>query len=452
MAGSKGKSIRAFISHALGFVAILGLLLVLIACAVSLRLAYRMSFDTAPGYPESAEKSVSIYQQTSANPSGITVYLHPPLNSIQAPGESQQVAFQFVNHGAPAKVTDLQLSPIGCMQLTLEPAAGGIPQKLPLNLAKGQSVVYWYRLSVADSKDSCLGQFPLVFHANWQLQSPAKTPLEQQSVSTGPILVTTHERLGWERFYNLIGKIVPLILLPVLLALATMLFQHLQEQRGEQQKVQEQKLEVWKTILPGIIEAIRNHYIPMLSIISIMKDEASQTTPDTDDLLACALLLRNKVTHLVRTSGGFYFKNRRGEKICASLSNELMSRFYVLSGNPTAFRNEALLIPPKSLFAEAQKRMLRNSSVTGSALPQIRKDFATAIAKAGELEHLRAHLEMVYEILNYEANEPFYPQWYDEREPLNTGKLEVADLGLDAVTEKEMEGKMKSYLESVPAK
>jgi len=409
-------------------------------------LTYLLSFGKIPGYPESAQKSVSIYEQAVQNPSGLTLYLHPPLNSIQAAGGSQLLAFQFINRGPATLVNDLQLSSAGCLHFALEPTVAGVQQKsLPVLLAPGQSALYWYRLSVSGSSDSCLGQFPLVFRYTWQFpqkKAGAAPTVEQQSISTGPILVTTPEQIGWQRFFSLTGKIVPLVLLPVLLALGTLLYQHLQEQRAGQQKEQEQKLEVWKTVLPGIIQAIRNHYIPILSVISIMKDET-----DPDNVLVCALLLRSKVTNLVKTSGGFYFKNRRGEELCAGLSNTFMDRCYRLSKNEDEFRNAAILIPPRYLFAEAKEKMLHISSTSGSTLPNIRTDFAAEIAKTGELAHMKAHLEMIYEILNYEANGPFYPQWYDELDPPDQSKLNIPALGLDQATGQNLTEILNRYLE-----
>jgi len=445
---------------------------------VALVLCVALAFGWLSGYPESAPKNVTIYYQPAANPPGLTLYLHPPLNSIQARGESQLLAFQFTNLGrSTVSIKSLYLSSAGCFRM--EPmAASGTP--FPARLDADQSRVFWYRLSVRDPSEACLGQFPLVFLYTWQVAAstppqPARTSrsvpsnptapvvLEQQSISTGPINVTTSGRLGAERFFSLLAKIIPLILLPVVLAAAGYLFQDFQERkarhqkiqddrRDRQQKKQEQKLEVWKTILPGIIEAIRNHYIPMLSVMSVMMGEIAKqppVAPNVDDILAGAVLFRSKLTNMVWHSGGFYFKSMRGEQICASLSNEFMDRCYALSGDADTFRRSAELLPDNCSVIQAKDK-LQIAAPPAGAFATMCGAFKSKLADPVVLAQFNHFMEMISEILNYEANGPFYPQWYEERTPINRSKLTVPGLGLDPVTAASVENELKSYLDSLP--
>ncbi|HWB31776.1 MAG TPA: hypothetical protein VG714_01255 [Acidobacteriaceae bacterium] len=237
-----------------------------------------LGFGWLPGYPNPEEKSVPIYQPT-AESAGLSLYLHPPLNSIQAAGESQLLAFQFVNHsGADLTLRSLDISPSECFRIAPHPEkSGGVSGVI---LKPGQSSLFWYRLSAhADRHSNCLAQFPLVFHYRWQTGPVASPQVEEESISTGPVEVTTRLRIIARRLVVLTSRIVPIILIPLLVAAGGWFFQEFQERRAAEQKKQEQKLQVWKTVLPGIIDAIRNHYIPMLSIISVMRAETSKKLP-----------------------------------------------------------------------------------------------------------------------------------------------------------------------------
>ncbi len=92
--------------------------------------------------------------------------------------------------------------------------------------------------------------------------------------------------------------------------------------RARYQKLQEQKLEVWKTMIPGMVQAIRDHYVPIIRVLSLIQDDAKLPVGQADvhDILASALLFRTKITHMVDKNGGFYFRNHAGEDLCADLS------------------------------------------------------------------------------------------------------------------------------------
>jgi len=430
-----------------------------------------LSLDMIPGYPDTAEKSVAIYQSAAQNSAGLSVFLHPPLNSVQTVGHEQHLAFQFSNAGPDVHVSDLRLSSPDCLTIALQspPAAGriassgpppGTPNKTAFNLPRGQSAVYLYTLSASAS---CLGQFPLVFTYDWRPMTPEETAAqasgasaqkkddqpatEHQSISTGPILVTTPGKLKWERLFSLSGKTVPIILLPVLLALATMLFQHLQQRRADLQKdledsksglqkKQEQRLQVWKTILPAFMEAVRQYYVPMLSIISVMTGETAKQKPaeaDLDEVLAGALLLRNKFTNMIWHNGGFYFKNLVGEQLCTVVFDALMERCYLLAGDKDSLRAAAEQLP-KDSTPRAVKEMVRKARAN-SPLVAMRSNIRQKVdADSNVLTALNSHLNLVAELLTYEANVPLFP-WYEAPYKLNEDNLKVGELGLDSKTE-----------------
>jgi hypothetical protein len=436
-------------------------------------LCFCLAFEWIPGYPESAEKSVALYYQPSPKPADPAVYLHPPLNFMQTDGQGQLLAFQFTNRGSsPIAVHTLELFSADCFFMEpKDPVVQRLPATMPfLTLDLNQSVVLWYRLLPLKDSRKCPGQSPLVFLYTWQ-QLPAGSPppalLEQQSISTGPVRVTTQLGLHWERFFSLLGKIGPLILLPVLLAIGNYLLQELQQRKAEVQKLkddereadakrQEQKLEVWKVMVPGMVQAIRDHYVPIVRVLSILKDQADRPADQADlnEILACSLLFRTKTTHMVDKNGGFYFHNLCGEELCATLANLLLGRFYELSGDLLAFRESAEKLQPVNSLPQT-RRTLRIDAPLPGRFARLRTRFQQQLREPAILAQLRSHAVLLMTILEREINDPFLPFWYEtEPSPLDGKKLEdsVAELKLSTEDEAEVRKQVKAYIASLDAK
>ena len=360
------------------------------------------------------------------------------------------------SRSAPAPATPAASAPSA--------AAGAKPPLL--TLGANHSAILWYSL-IPDEGSACPGESPLVFLYTWQLPPPDATtqmPIEQQAISTGPIRITTVDGLHWERFFSLLDKIVALLLLPVLLAIGNYLLQDLQSRRASvekdrdaraasQQKIQEQKLEVWKTMIPSMVQAIRTHYVPIVRVLSIVEGEAGkpQDQADFGDLLACALLFRSKITHMVDLNGGFYFRNHRGEELCATLANALVGRFYMLSGDSMTFRQTAEKLQPVNSIIQV-RQCLRIDAPLPGRFADLCAFFRKELAKPEHLAALNAHALFLHEILDHEINDPFFPFWYDTTPaPLDFDKLHgfIGRLGLAADDQAEVTKQLAEYQKSL---
>jgi hypothetical protein len=401
-----------------------------------------LAFGWLPGVPDSTQRSLPIYYQPGADKAELSVYVHPPMSTIQVGGDGQRLAFEFSNKSKDTlTVSTPTISPPNCFKL--DPI-----KPLVVQVEPDRSVAAFFDLKALD----CIGQFPLIFQYTWKAKNaPPNTPESAQSISTGPIRVTSKLRIRLERLVGLGGKIFSLFVIPLFLAGISLIFQRAQDKKAELQKKQEQTLEVWKTILPGIIQAIRDHYIPILRTIAIMNEETSKTasTANGDDILTSALLLRRKITYLTDTSGGFYFRNNRGEVLCASLANLFMARCYVLSGDKESFHRAAETLAHDCTLTRAKSTLRIDSPLPGTFRTMC-TTFKSGVLKDSTLKELDHHLEMIYAVLIYEANGPFYPWWYDEKRPtLDETKLSVSGLGLTADEQSSLQKKLDRYLESL---
>lgn len=401
-----------------------------------------LAFGWLPGVPDSTQRSLPIYYQPGADKAELSVYVHPPMSTIQVGGDGQRLAFEFSNKSKDTlTIGTPTISPPTCFRL--DPVQPSVVQVEP-----NRSVAAFFDLKALN----CIGQYPLIFQYTWKAKNaPSTTPESAQSISTGPIRITSKLRIRLERLVGLFGKIFSLFVIPLFLAGISLIFQRAQDKKAELQKKQEQTLEVWKTILPGIIQAIRDHYIPILRTIAIMKDETSKTasTANGDDILTSALLLRRKITHLTDTSGGFYFRNNRGEELCASLTNLFMARCYVLSGDKESFHRAAETLAHDCTLTRA-KTTLRIDSPLPGAFRAMSINFKNGVLDDTTLQKLDHHLEMIATVLDYEANGPFYPWWYDEARPtLDETKLSVSGLGLNSDEESSLQKELDRYLWSL---
>jgi hypothetical protein len=264
-----------------------------------------------------------------------------------------------------------------------------------------------------------------------------------------------------------LGKIGPLILLPVLLAIGNYLLQELQQRRAVEQKVkddareadaklQEQKLEVWKAMVPGMVQAIRDHYVPIVRVLAILEGEAGRPAggADLNEILGCALLFRAKVTHMVDKNGGFYFHNNSGEELCATLANSLLERCYELSGDRPAFLESAEKLQPVNSLPQI-RRALRIDAPLPGRFARLRARFQEQLRQPAILAQLRTHAVLLMTILEREINDPFFPFWYEtDPPPLDTKKVEdsVAKLKLSPEYEAEVRKQLKAYVASLKAK
>ena len=104
------------------------LLLSLIAVAVALLLCILLAFNVLPGYPDSAEKNVTVYSQTGPSSPALSFYLNPPLNALQAerriptPGCTSHQPRQHV-----LNVTGLDASPESCFYVESSDRSPRVP-------------------------------------------------------------------------------------------------------------------------------------------------------------------------------------------------------------------------------------------------------------------------------------------------------------------------------------
>src|ERR1035438_8542323 len=158
-----------------------------------------------------------------------------------------------------------------------------------------------------------------------------------------------------------------------------------------------------------MVKAIRNHYVPIMRVLMIAAGEAG-AAPDKADLntiIACALLFRRKINYLMDENGGFYFRNHRGEELCATLSNLLSERFYALSGakpseaTKQTFQENAEKLTPVNSINQVRQTLNIGDPEPGP-FAQLCTDFKAKLGEACVLDQLKVHVVFLQKVLDHE--------------------------------------------------
>jgi hypothetical protein len=281
--------------------------------------------------------------------------------------------------------------------------------------------------------------------------------IEERAISTTPIRITSTPLNEKERFI----RINRMVLLPLMAALVTVLFQSFQVGRDAAQKAETLKIEVWKTVQPSFLHMVKNYYSPLLrrtdGIRTQIADDGS-----TENLLALMFALRRQMLLLLEKDAGYYFQSKPGEELIGLLSNAMVKRWRAeipdfdgialkLQGNETLEATREILTNPNSPQAgpaqslncglvawlesarSAQAGASTEQTQGNTTAPTIAPLTHTAAvdlvtlssfldATAGEtqkkaLEFFKHSLRLFAEVLSFELDRPFYPVWYEKGFP-----------------------------------
>lgn len=414
------------------------------------------------GMPETVQKNVTVSYPPHSDAEGVSIFLQPPMATLQFENESQVLGVQFINHTAkPVDFDRLKPYPADCFDLQTD-------ESFPVTLQPKGSRVLLYKLLFQTKQPNCLKGQPLTLSYQWAPQvtrtRPIKTkkhsrrrrsivpapppPPHQVTVSTSPILISTPARNGWERFYHAGGA----ILVPLLLGVLTFLFQEGQRQRDERAKEQDFKLEVWKQILPDIVKLTTKHYSPISRRMTGLRNEIKKDSASEATLIA-ALLLRRQVKALADINGGFYFRSSVGEQMCSRLSDVFWENWYEAYGRDQ-FHTVAEYVKLTDNIATARLSLVSRAASRNFRilLTDFKAKMATEDGKKG-MDDSRIILCLMTRVLDFECNRPLYPEWYEEAPEFIAKNFSFDGLSgavTPLLTKKKLPGYLKLYLESIP--
>ena len=430
---------------------------------------YIFSHDRMMGFPDVPEKNVSLVP--SAPPAGdLALTLQPPMETRQMAGESQKLALQFSNRSKKnqIEVLPVRAEPSECF--TVKPA-GPNAEETNTVLKAGETSVRMDELSFSAK---CVGEeHPMTLIYSWkavppppppppkkkksQKKSPVTAPpphIEERSISTTPIRITSKELNFKERFVR-IGQ---LVLLPVLLAIVTFIFQRHQAARDEAQNAETLKIEVWKTVQPSFLTMVKQYYSPILRRMVAIRGEITEGTEEDllvlkgtkEDLLVLMLLLRRQMLLLLEKDAGYYFQSKPGEELVGLLNDPMVNHW---RKELPRFDQTALYLQGNETL-QAATRILQNAGVN---LPTASQFLDPA---KGNLTFFNKSLELFSIVMAFELDRPFYPVWYEREFPPKVSKDDMESLNGDNVSwypendketaRKELRNALREYRRSIP--
>ena len=412
----------------------------------------RLASGRIPGVPDAPLKNVTVYYLPGAEKSPLALFLEPPTSILQVNGPHQLLALQFTNNTkSTITLEPVEVQPDACFQLH----ETGTPLK---GLAAGQTHVAFYDLSAKtssapDSTAACDGQYPLTIHYAFSTPVPASkghpatTLRNERSVSTSSILITSHHKLSAEKFFRIAGALA----IPLLLAVATFLIQQFQDQKAQQQKEQELKLEVWKIIFPMIDGYMRKYYVPISRQMEAVRRETCKpaSTVNTMNLVASLLVLRADVNLLAKEVGGLYFRSKTAEIVGSELMNKFWSECYAIAVDEDLFSHAVDAVAPTDNVSEAKGKLVALGTLepaTQAFLTRLQTD----LGKPTNLTKLDRYLVLIIQVLDFENNLLWYPEWYKTPPRIAIKGFSPTNLGLTATDEQELQATIKEYGKEVP--
>ena len=420
---------------------------------------YAYARKSLPGFPDEPEKNVSLIP--SSTPAGdVALLLQPPMATRQIQGQSQILALQFSNKTKKrVEVLPVRVEPHECFTLQSVNPSSTVLNGL-------ETIVTLDRLSFPEIK-GCEGESPLIFIYSWKVlpELPEKpvsrrrasraspkarnrpeevSVVQERSIATTPIRITNKSLYSYERFVR-IGQ---LVLVPVLLAIVTFIFQRLQAARDEAQSEETLKIEVWKTIHPTFLNMVKSHYAPvarrMMAIIGLIKENGQP-----EDILVLVLLLRRQLLLLLDEEAGFYFQNKPGEEICGILNDALVRLCRAHLGS--SFDDAVLLLSGSERAPEAEL-LLQTNHVDLPAMATTL--FTPTLAYPDPLSFIKHAFGLFGTVLAFESDRPFYEVWYETKFPPKI-RLAALPTDLDWLQESDradMKEALNEYRTSIPWK
>jgi hypothetical protein len=411
------------------------------------------------GFPDDPEKNVSLVP--SSPPLGdLVLTLQPPMETRQMVGQSQKLALQFFNRSkGTIEVLPERAEPSECFSLT--PDLHNMDRPLKPN----ETRVKIDRLSFSSA---CLAEErPLTLIYSWKTLPPPLAPaagtpasagkknagkrkriaalpslIEERSISTTPIRITSKDLNINERFVR-IGK---LILLPVLLAIVTFIFQRFQAARDEAQNAENLKIQVWTTVQPSFLGMVKQYYSPILRrMVAIRGHIKANGSPA--ELLVLMLVLRRQMLVLLEKDAGYYFQSKPGEELVGLLNDPMVHHWRKAM---LGFDQAALLLTgtetvqaAMDLFQTAGLDLVKSSKFLDKKQGNEQKQ---------TVEFFDRSLELFTVVLAFELDRPFYPVWYEKRFP-PTVELKSLNVNLDWYPEddrNELISALDEYRNSIP--
>jgi hypothetical protein len=418
---------------------------------------YAYAHKQLAGFPDEPEKNVSLIP-SSAPPGDVALLLQPPMATRQMQGQSQILALQFSNKAQKrVEILPVRVEPRECF--ALQPLNAD-----PTVLEGLATTVKLDRLSFPEGK-KCVGESPLIFIYSWKVlpdpvgssvtrKGGAKrsaavgrketdtSAVQERSIATTPIRITNEALYSNERFVS-IGR---LVLIPVLLAIVTFIFQRLQAARDEAQSEETLKIEVWKIIHPTFLSMVKKYYAPLArrmgAIIGLIENNGNQ-----EDELVLLLLLRRQLLLLLDQDAGYYFQSKPGEEICGILNDALVHLWRTHHGQD--FDDAALLLSGGETAQDA-KRLLVAIPIQLSTMATTL--FSPSLEYPDPASFINHTLKLFVTVLAFESDRPFYSVWYETKFP---PKIRFDDLPRDlswlqASYQQAMEAALNEYRTSIP--
>jgi hypothetical protein len=448
-------------------------ILVFLACF--LFLLWVLAKGQFPGLRQDREKNVTVFYPPRPEGGGVTLFLGPPVATLQTQGDSEPLLLEFTNHlPVVAHVESLRISPSDCFILdpVKEPSS---PAALPeATLRPGETVVSPYRLRFKQDPKSCSGQRSLMLAFHWMGEQSQVATNEKKAngrnishtastlaprsgeyaLSTSPIELVTLSQRAMERMVHVIGLLAGAILIPLALGLLTWAYQVRQSKQDKRQNEEALRLDAWKAIFPDMLKNIQRHYIPISRRMDLVIEQIELHEKDPSKNLRMlyekVLILRAQVRHLGATRGGFYFRSKPGEELCG----DLLDVFWPLC------RRQA----DASLYSDLVAKLFPRGVAIGESISlppgsSDETDFNTLVAhfeadiavEPMGLNRMRRLLSLLRMILNFECDSPLYPEWYDDAPEFEVDDFNFKDLplGEDGDKIQERAGRYIKYVSKI---
>lgn len=418
--------------------------IVAFCCALLILLLVLLASGFLPGYSYDSGTNVHVFYPTGAEANGVSLFVAPPLSTLELAQAAEPLSLQFTNHtAAPATVTMVSVSPAECFTLSATP--GG------LKLNPGQSTMVQYQLYFqGTAKETCAGLHILTLKLDWK--DTANTG--QYTVSTGPIRLVSRWERFLERFFRLLGLVGAAAIIPIVLALITVFYQATQARRDEEGKERELRLDVWKAIFPILLKSIRTYYLPISRQMDLLSEEIGRfqkapTLPNAYRVFENIVLLRGTIRYLALNEGGFFFRSKPGEELFGDLLEVFRTICIPAAEMPQFSKLIEELFPEETAPPEDVIFPTPDSKTEFDAMSN--NLFVRASGDPTLMNRILRILTALRQILTFECDRPLYPEWYADAPAFMLTSLDLK--GIDLGEQKEaILMNLRKYIPSLPKK
>lgn len=294
-------------------------------------------------------------------------------------------------------------------------------------LRGGQTVTVWGELRASESSDSQT----LMAAVGWTDADKVPSLL---AVPLGQCLVQSRLQ---RRVSQLVGLLKDLAL-PIVVGILGYLFQRrlqqqeqnrrdrekeIEEKRQEQERERTQLAETWNKMLPQSHEYAAKYYMPLEGAVSsavrfMELYKQNKSTRDGRRAFYYWLLMERRMRHLVRSVGGFYFKDRTGEELSAS-SFEGYDRLCVADDENTLRDINRILdkMDRDETLNQFLEKLDGSTEIDAFVVFQRAYERFKNWLLSERSRDALGYLKVFRAIVEYEMNRP-YEHWYARREKL----------------------------------